>query len=212
MAQYVDFPIFYIRADRVDSTKPSSYVYASCLSNTAVNGYFPDRRVAREILIDKLAANIESGYKSAVAYPSVYATGIANATVANGGLLFISASSGTAGEVPTVTAVTAATAILSAVADSTTLAVTITISDTAANNTANAVTAAVAASTAADTGAYNYISCILLNGVSHVVKPEDSRNTGVGLVAAFAAVSLLQSNTLQGSTVRDRILKASIGY
>ena len=32
-------------------------MYASCLSNTAVNGYFPDKLTARKIIPDLLAAN-----------------------------------------------------------------------------------------------------------------------------------------------------------
>ena len=209
--QFSDFPVFSIRADRVDTSYPKDWVYLQCSARSAVNGFFPSVADGLKYLPELLWDDIESNYRSAESLPDVRASLVANTGVVNGGLLFVSAIAGSAGEAVAVRAVTAATAVVSAAAVSATSAVTVTISDTASNNSASAVVAAVNGSTAAGTGAANYVTAYLLGGVTDSVKPEDARNSGVGLVAAFGSQTLSQGLTWGDKTVRKFGLVLRVG-
>jgi hypothetical protein len=103
LAQNVDFPLIFVRADLVDNTKPKGWMYMSCPARTAVNGYFRDRDTGREAAIAKIAADLEANYKSAATLPNVFFSYTTQfQTGPNCEIMFASTTAGTAGSATTV--------------------------------------------------------------------------------------------------------------
>lgn len=212
MAQECDFPIILIRADWVDNTKPSSWVFGQILSNTAVSGYWDNLATAREALVAKLAANIESSYKSATANPSVYPTYRTTLAAAGGvsDVLWTGLTAGTAAESVTIsyTAATASTTatVAACTANSAGTAVVVTLAVSGGNitATANAVIAAVAADTGAGAHAANFL-------VGTAV-PVELAGAGTGVVTNMAAQTIKQANTIGSRNVHERVVNALLGF
>jgi hypothetical protein len=173
---------------------------------TAVNGYYRSKETARELLMAKIAADMETHYKGSVTNPSVYDSYTTQfQSGPNCEILFASTSAGTAGSATTVaiTADSASTAVNCAATSAGVVTIKVPADSAFTITPATATAALVVAAVNADTGTTAHAA----TWITATLYPNES--DGSGVVSNMSAKTLV--NEIQVHQLKQGFLSAQIG-